>query len=101
MEVTWTIEAKWVAHHSCTHPLTSMARIGQTANFSCIGSHAGGYQYRLAPSTEAPLTEADFQKMPLAFVGKQGLRWGGGPRFGGTEIFFNATCTTVLCFQLC
>ena len=26
--------------------------------------------------------------MPLAFVGKQGLRWDGGPEHGGTEIFF-------------
>ena len=57
-------------------------------------SHAGGYQYRLAPLTDAPLTEADFQKMPLEFVGKQGLRWGGGPKFGGTELFFNATYVT-------
>ena len=54
------------------------------SEFACIGSHAGGYQYRLAPLTSAPLTEAEFQKMPLAFVGKQGLRWGGGPRYGGS-----------------
>jgi hypothetical protein len=29
--------------------------------------------------------------MPLAFTGRQGLRWGGGPSKGGAEIFFNAT----------
>ena len=66
VEVSWTIEA----------------------------NHAGGYQYRLAPRTPAPLTEAEFQKTPLAFVGKQGLRWRGGTKNGGTEIWFNATYVT-------
>ena len=47
-EVTWTIEA----------------------------NHGGGYQYRLAPKTEQ-LTEELFQKIPLEFVGKQTLRYGG------------------------
>ena len=59
----------------------------------CVSSsqHGGGYQYRLARRTASPVTEADFQKMPLAFTGQQGLRWGGGPAHGGSEIFFNAT----------
>ena len=29
--------------------------------------------------------------MPLRFVGPQGLRWSGGPKHGGKEIFFNGT----------
>jgi lytic starch monooxygenase len=53
-------------------------------------SHAGGYQYRLAPAAGS-LLESDFQKTPLQFVGQQGLRWGGGPQHGGTEIWFNGT----------
>ena len=32
--------------------------------------HGGGYTYRLAPADE-PLTEANFQKMPLKFLGKK------------------------------
>ena len=56
-------------------------------------NHAGGYQYRLAKKS-ANLTEAEFQKMPLAFVGKQGLRWDGGPEHGGTEIFFEGVYAT-------
>eukprot|EP01051_Picozoa_sp_SAG22_P001107 SAG22_NODE_39_length_26283_cov_18.486653_6_plen_206_part_00 len=36
----------------------------------------GGYQYRLAKK-DGPLTEVEFQKTPLAFVGSQALRWGG------------------------
>ena len=32
--------------------------------------------------------------MPLAFVGNQGLRWRGGTKNGGTEIWFNATYVT-------
>eukprot|EP01043_Picozoa_sp_COSAG02_P094072 COSAG02_NODE_30541_length_549_cov_0.817778_1_plen_95_part_10 len=31
------------------------------------------------------------QRTPLSFVGYQGLRWGGGPAHGGTEIFFRGT----------
>ena len=61
-EVTWTIEA----------------------------NHGGGYLYRLAPA-DGPLDEATFGKIPLPFVGQQGLRWGGGPKHGGSEIFFNGT----------
>lgn len=53
-------------------------------------NHAGGYSYRLAPAA-GPLTEAEFQKMHLKFVGQQRLRWGGGPAHGGSEIAFNAT----------
>ena len=57
-------------------------------------NHAGGYQYRLAPKSAAPLTEALFQKLPLPFVGMQGIRWAGGPQHGGSEIFFNGTYVT-------
>jgi hypothetical protein len=41
------------------------------------------YQYRLAPAA-GPLNEETFGKTPLPFVGKQGLRWKGGPSKGGT-----------------
>jgi len=59
VEVSWTIEA----------------------------NHGGGYQYRLAPAA-GPLTEATFGKMPLPFVGKQSLRWGGS---SGTTLSFDGT----------
>jgi hypothetical protein len=29
--------------------------------------------------------------MPLEFVGQQGLRWAGGKKNGGQEIYFNGT----------
>jgi len=64
-EVTWTIEA----------------------------NHGGGYSYRLAPAN-GPLNEETFGKIPLSFVGQQGLRWDGGPAHGGKELFFNATYAT-------
>ena len=38
-----------------------------------------------------PLDEATFNKMPLEFVGQQGFRWAGGPKNGGTELFYNGT----------
>ena len=53
-------------------------------------NHGGGYQYRLAPA-DGPLDEEAFRKLPLPFVGQQGLRWGGGPAHGGTELFFDGT----------
>jgi hypothetical protein len=37
-------------------------------------SHGGGYSYRLAPANET-LNEANFNKIPLKFVGQQMLRW--------------------------
>ena len=40
-------------------------------------NHGGGYQYRLCPAAE-PLTEACFQKTPLAFSGDPKLRWSDG-----------------------
>ena len=42
------------------------------------GTDGGGYSYRLAPAA-GPLTEPEFQKIPLRFVGQQTLRWGGMP----------------------
>ena len=32
-------------------------------------NHGGGYSYRLCPRSSEPLTEACFQRTPLAFVG--------------------------------
>lgn len=63
-------------------------------------SHAGGYLYRLAPA-DGPLTEEEFNKIPLEFVGKQGFRWGGGPAKGGKELFFNGTYVRSECLALC
>lgn len=54
-------------------------------SWSIEANHAGGYQYRLAPKS-GPLTEEEFQKMPLSFVGQQSLRWGG---VNGTTISFD------------
>ena len=53
-------------------------------------NHGGGYQYRIAPA-DGPLTEESFGKIPLPFVGKQSLRWGGGSANGGSEISFDGT----------
>ena len=53
----------------------------------CLLSCVGGYSYRLCPA-DSPLTEACFQKHPLAFAGQASLRWGG---VGGEQLFFNAT----------
>lgn len=44
--------------------------------WTVMANHGGGYAYRLAPA-DAPLTEASFRKLPLDFVGKSILRWGG------------------------
>jgi len=49
--------------------------------WSIEANHAGGYLYRLAPA-DGPLTEDEFNKIPLEFVGLQGFRWGGGPSHG-------------------
>jgi len=58
--------------------------------WSIEANHAGGYLYRLAPAG-GPLTEEQFNKIPLEFVGLQGFRWGGGPSNGGSELFFAGT----------
>ena len=39
-------------------------------------NHGGGYQFRLCP-LEEELTEACFQRTPLAFSGLSSLRWDG------------------------
>jgi len=41
-----------------------------------MANHGGGYAYRLA-SAEEPLTEKNFQRLPLDFVGPSYLRWDG------------------------
>jgi len=40
-------------------------------------NHGGGYSYRICPKGE-PLTEACFQRRPLAFDGPQVLKWNDG-----------------------
>ena len=49
--------------------------------------HGGGYAYRLAKADE-PLTEENFRKLPLDFVGNSILRWGGDR---SSQIEFNTT----------
>lgn len=66
------------------------AGMSYEVSWSIEANHAGGYLYRLAPA-DGPLTEEEFNKTPLEFVGKQGFRWGGGPAKGGSELFFNGT----------
>ena len=53
---------------------------------------------RLAPAG-APLTEETFRKIPLEFVGRQGLRWGGGKAKGGAELFFEGTYAPERAFE--
>eukprot|EP01045_Picozoa_sp_COSAG04_P020754 COSAG04_NODE_2161_length_4653_cov_10.099473_4_plen_83_part_00 len=43
-----------------------------------------------AAPADGPLTEEEFNKIPLEFVGQQGFRWGGGPAKGGSELFLYA-----------
>ena len=73
VEVSWTIEAnQCVINYSKV--CIAMSRLYLTQScLHCLSG--GGYQYRLAPAG-SPLTEETFRKMPLAFVGQQGLRWG-------------------------
>ena len=72
-----------------TQPSGTRWKAGSVAQVSWTieANHAGGYQHRLCLASEE-LTEECFRKTPLAFVGLQGLRWNGGPKRGGTEIFF-------------
>jgi len=44
--------------------------------WTVMANHGGGYAYRLAPAS-MPLTEEAFRQMPLDFVGRSNLRWGG------------------------
>jgi len=44
--------------------------------WTVMANHGGGYSWRLAP-VEAELTEENFQKIPLDFVGPSILRWDG------------------------
>lgn len=55
--------------------------------------HVHRYSYRIAPA-DGPLNEATFNRMPLDFVGKQMLRWGGGTAKGGKQLSFNGTYAT-------
>ena len=50
-------------------------------------NHGGGYSYRLCPASE-PLTEACFQRTPLAFVrSAQALVWNNGTRYPLAGVF--------------
>jgi len=57
-------------------------------SWNLAANHGGGYSYRLCPASSEPLTEACFQRTPLAFVGRQQLRWGG---VGGRTLDFDGT----------
>ena len=48
----------------------------QEVGWTVMANHGGGYAYRLARADE-PLTEANFRKLALDFVGDSALRWGG------------------------
>ena len=52
-----------------------------------LKDHGGGYAYRLAPG-DGPLTEEEFRKTPLNFVGLSALRWDGDKAMQET---FNTT----------
>ena len=56
-------------------------------------NHGGGYQYRLCPAENAT-TEACFQRMPLPFVGQQGLRWYGRDSPDAIAISFKGVYVT-------
>lgn len=73
-------------------PSNTSWRAGEAVEvtWSIEANHAGGYLYRLAPA-DGPITEEEFNKIPLEFVGQQGFRWGGGPQHGGRELFYNGT----------
>jgi len=71
---------------------TWLAGNSYEVSWTIEANHGGGYSYRLARA-DGPLDEAAFGKIPLTFVGQQGLRWRGGKVNGGQEIFFNGTYT--------
>jgi len=51
-------------------------------------NHGGGYQYRLCPAKETPLTEECFMRTPLEFVRtKQTLQWNNGTRYPIEGVF--------------
>ena len=55
-------------------------------------NHGGGYIYRLAPA-DGPLTEDNFNKIPLPFVGEQMFRWGGTTTLNFTGTYVNEGTT--------
>ena len=70
-------------------------RAGSTVEVSWAieANHGGGYQYRLCPAENAT-TEACFQRMPLPFVGQQGLRWYGRDSPDAIAISFKGVYVT-------
>jgi hypothetical protein len=63
------------------------AGVAYEAGWTVAANHGGGYAYRMAPLDSA-LTEQDFQKMPLEFVGHSILRWDGDQ---STQLEFNSS----------
>jgi hypothetical protein len=68
---------------------TSVWRPGKLfeVGWTVMANHGGGYAYRLAPA-DGPLTEEEFQKIPLKFEGNSALRWDGND---SSKIEFNAS----------
>ena len=60
----------------------------------CVCVCVRARQYRLCPASE-PLTEACFFKTPLAFVGKQALRWDAKDGVGGTAQYIEGDYVSV------
>lgn len=54
--------------------------------WTVMANHGGGYAYRLAPA-DGPLTEQEFQKIPLSYEGLSVLRWDGNP---STQVEFDS-----------
>ena len=54
--------------------------------WTVMANHGGGYAYRLAPADQ-PMTEENFIKLPLDFVGNSVLRWDGNV---STQLEFNS-----------
>ena len=48
-------------------------------------------QCDLSPRHTTPHGTHSRVQIPLEFVGQQGFRWGGGPKNGGKELFYNGT----------
>ena len=62
------------------------AGVAYEVGWTVAANHGGGYAYRMAPA-DGPLTEAQFRKTPLDFVGNSTFRWGGDK---ATELSFDA-----------
>ena len=65
-------------------------KIGESyeVGWTVMANHGGGYQYRIAPITNEPLTEELFQKTALEYDGVSYLRWDGNVK---TQLAYNTT----------